>query len=84
MGQIILHMVLEHCCPEPIMVHTTHSQEPSRISRGRVQSLHYSNQEKSQHPYKQMETYIDEASAPFSTSTWQALEQYPPTGGLQP
>jgi hypothetical protein len=60
MGQIILHMELEHCCPELIMMHATHWQVPSQISLGKVQSLHFSNKKSSQHPYRHMEAYIDE------------------------
>jgi len=80
-------MELEHCCPELIMTRATHWQVPSQISLGKVQSLHFSKKKKSQHPYTHVEAYIDEniGSIPdFLISTWQALEQYPPTGGLQP
>ena len=60
MGQIILHMELEHCCPELIMTRATHWQVTSQISLGKVQSLHFSNKKSSQHPYRHMEAYIDE------------------------
>ena len=61
-----------------------HWQVPSQISLGKVESLHFSNKKIPNIHIGTWRHILMKALAPFQISTWQALEQYPPTGGLQP